>query len=241
MIRIFIGYDKREAVVYHACCQSIIETATEPVSFHPLASNLLNSFDGQRDGTNAFTYSRYLVPYLCGFEGNAIFLDGDMAVNVDIQQLWELRPLEAVSVVHHDYKTKHWRKYIGSTMESPNAHYARKNWSSVMLWNCAHPANAWLTPENVAKAETSFLHRFSWLKDDDITSLPEDWNYLVGEYPPASPALHHFTLGAPGLKHYADDHGSWKWHGALVRALQCAGETPSEMVKRSEERVGAIQ
>ena len=150
MIRCFLGFDQREAIAYHTCCQSIIEKATEPVQFIPLARNMLGDFDS--DGSNAFTLSRYLVPSLCGWEGWAIFLDGDMTVNVDIAQLWAWQNTyadKAVALVKHDYKTKHPRKYIGSTLESPNVSYPRKNWSSVVLWNCAHPDNRVLDAEYI--------------------------------------------------------------------------------------------
>jgi len=242
-LRIFIGFDPREAAAYHVCCQSIIEKASYPVAFHPLHSGLLHGFNGQRDGSNAFTFSRYLIPYLCDFTGWALFLDGDMTVNEDIEQLYRWRNRfydKAVAVVQHDYQTRHATKYIGSKLESRNVDYPRKNWSSVVLWNCAHFANRVLMPDYVKDAPPSFLHRLQWLQDKDIGALPTDWNHLVGEYPPASPALHHFTLGVPGIKHYADDYGSWNWHSALVRALRCAGEKPSEMVKRAEERVGEL-
>ena len=239
--RIFIGFDQREAVAFHVCSQSIIEKASGPVAIHPLARGMLAGFDGQRDGSNAFTFSRYLVPYLCDFTGWALFLDGDMIVDVDIAKLWEWQNVyydKAIAVVQHDYKTKHPRKYIGSKMECQNVDYPRKNQSSVILWNCAHFANRVLMPEYVAAAPVSFLHRLQWVDDKAIGALPEDWNHLVGESPPASPALYHFTCGVPGLKHYADDSGFWKWHSALVRALECAGEKASEMVIRSEVRTG---
>ncbi len=204
-LRIFIGYDPREAAAYHVCCQSIIEHATIPVSFQPLSNLSLKGFNGQRDGSNAFTFSRYLIPYLCDFTGWALFLDGDMTVNVDIEHLWQWRTHffnKAICVVKHDYQTRYPTKYVGSRMESRNVDYPRKNWSSVVLWNCGHFNNRSLMPEYV---------------------------------------LDHFTLGVPGIQHYSDDHGSWKWHSALVRALQCAGEKPSDMVKRAEERVGELQ
>jgi len=243
-LRIFIGYDPREAAAYHVCCQSIIEHATIPVSFQPLSTLSLKGFNGQRDGSNAFTFSRYLIPYLCDFTGWALFLDGDMTVNADIEHLWQWRTHffnKAICVVKHDYQTRYPTKYVGSRMESRNVDYPRKNWSSVVLWNCGHFNNRSLMPEYVRDAPPSFLHRFEWLQDKDIGALPSDWNHLVREYPPASPALDHFTLGVPGIQHYSDDHGSWKWHSALVRALQCAGEKPSDMVKRAEERIGELQ
>lgn len=200
---------------------------------------MLGGFDGQRDGTNAFIFSRYLVPYLCDFKGFAIFIDGDMVVERDIAELWSLRHKGYPAlVVKHDYKTKHPRKYIGTNIENSNVDYPRKNWSSVILWNCEHPDNAVLTPEFVTAQEPKFLHRFEWAKE--VGPLPDNWNYLVGEYPPNPADLYHYTLGVPGIKHYSNDFASWKWHAALLRSLQCAGEDPVDMVKRSQDAIGAI-
>lgn len=211
-----------------------------PVSFHPLGLNMLKGFDGQRDGTNAFTLSRFLVPSLCDFQGWALFLDGDMAVDIDIAELWAWRIAlhdKALGVVKHDYITKHPRKYVGAPMETTNLDYPKKNWSSVMLWNCAHPMNRILTREFVTKATPAFLHRFEWLTE--VGELSAGWNYLVGEQAPSSAHLYHYTLGVPGMKHYAQDHGSWKWHTSLLRMLECAKEDPVEMVKRSQDTVGS--
>jgi lipopolysaccharide biosynthesis glycosyltransferase len=226
------------------CCQSIIERATGPVSFHPLALNMLEGFDGQRDGSNAFTISRFLVPSLCDFEGFALFLDGDMVVDIDLAELWAYRVAlvdKAVGVVKHAYTPRHPRKYVGTPMENVNLDYPKKNWSSVMLWNCAHPKNRLLTRAYVAAAESKFLHRLGWLEDQEIGEISPGWNYLVGEQPPSNAHLYHYTLGVSGIKHYADWHASWKWHTALLRTLECAGEDPVEMVKRSQERIGAVR
>ena len=241
-VRIYVGFDQREAAAYHVFCQSVIERASVPVEFHPLARGMLNGFDGQQDGTNAFIYSRYLVPYLCNFTGWALFCDGDMAVNEDIAVLWDERDRMAVGkgvgVVMHDYKTKHPRKYIGTALENANVDYPRKNYSSVMLWNCGFYPNRILTPEYVGAAGGKALHRFEWLHDEQIHSLPRWWNHLVGEDPPGNASNFHYTLGVPGIKHYADDTGSWHWHRALLRALKCAGENGVDMVKRAYDRVG---
>ena len=239
-IRLFVGFDQREAAAYHVFCQSVIDSGSVPIAIHPLSPSLLN-FDGQRDGTNAFIFSRYLVPSLCDYQGWAIFMDGDMICRRDIASLWNLRdPAKAVLVVKHDYKTKHPRKYVGSSIENDNVDYPRKNWSSVILWNCAHPAHFQLTRESVAQSPPAYLHRFQWLKDEEIGELPHDWNVLVGEDPPSPAHLFHYTLGAPGIRYYADDHASWHWHEALLRSLQCAGEDPVRMVTRAQERIGEL-
>jgi lipopolysaccharide biosynthesis glycosyltransferase len=190
-------------------------------------------FDGQQDGTNAFIYSRYLVPYLNGYNGWAIFCDGDMAVTKDILNLWKLRDeSKAVMVVKHDYQTKFSRKYIGSPMENDNLDYQRKNWSSVMLINCGHPSNRFLTPQVVQESGGAFLHRFKWLTDDEIGELPAEWNHLVGEYEPGPANLYHWTLGCPGMTHYATAHGSKVWNDHLRGVLNIDGERIKDMVAR---------
>lgn len=214
-IPLYIGYDPREAAAYHVFAQSVIAKASCPVAFHPLHKPMLDGFDGQKDGTNAFIYSRFLVPYLQSYRGWAMFADGDMVCTEDIAKLWALRDLtKAVMVVKHDYQTKNPRKYIGTSIEADNGSYPRKNWSSVILWNCGHYANQILTPDFVRDSPGSLLHRFQWLKDDQIGELPQEWNALVGEQDISGANLLHFTLGVPGIHYYQHFPGSEHWHRA---------------------------
>ena len=177
MIRIVIGFDQREAVAYHTFCQSILEKASAPVSFTPLVLGSLKGFsETHTDGSNAFIYSRFLTPWLMDFNGWAIFADGDMICLDDIAKLWALRDeTKAVQVVQHNYQTKALDKYLGNK----NENYPRKNWSSLILWNCAHPKHKLLTPEFVMKQTGAFLHRFTWLDDADVGALPKEWNWLT--------------------------------------------------------------
>ena len=222
MIRVFLGYDEREAVAMHVCASSILRRASRPVSFTFLSANQLiadyceTHVAGSgliQDGygpSNQFVFSRFLVPWLAGFEGWSLFLDGDMIVRDDIVNLWRLRdPSKAVMVVKHDYATKYQTKYFGQ----PNRDYPRKMWSSVVLWNCAHDANRRLTPDFVQTADGAYLHRFAWLKDEQIGALPKDWNWLVDEYPHNEDArLLHYTIGGPYLADYEQcDHATdWR-------------------------------
>ncbi|HEY1326266.1 MAG TPA: glycosyltransferase [Casimicrobiaceae bacterium] len=210
MIPVFIGYDPREAVAYHVCVQSILDQTKEEVSFHPVSGEM-------RDGSNAFIYARFLVPWRMGFRGHAIFMDGDMIVRGDIGELWDLRSSHVgAQVVKHDYKTKHPVKYLGN----PNNDYPRKNWSSVVLWSCGFFPNRMLTPKFVSEAPGSYLHRFQWLKDDQIGEIPEAWNKLVLEQTlEADDKLRHFTIGTPCFSEYADCDGAEDWHSTLGRAL----------------------
>jgi lipopolysaccharide biosynthesis glycosyltransferase len=225
MIRIITGFDQREAVAFHTFYQSIISHSSTPVQITPLAINTLREYrETHSDGSNAFTYSRFLTPYLCNFEGWAIFADGDMVCQADITELWNLRDeSKAVQVVQHDYETKQAIKYLNQ----PNANYPRKNWSSVILWNCAHPSHRLLTPAFVAGSTGAFLHRFSWLQDEQIGSLPKEWNWLAIEYEDNPKAkLVHYTLGTPCFKKYAQTAMSehwWSTYRSLQQGLEVEG------------------
>ena len=217
MISVFVGFDPREAVAYHTFCQSVLENASQPVSFVPLVLQALPRYtETHGDGSNTFIYSRFLTPSLCDFDGWALFADGDMICRADIAELWSLRdPGKAVQVVQHDYQTKAATKYLGNK----NQNYPRKNWSSVMLWNCAHPKNRALTPEFVMAQNGAFLHRFSWLDDADIGALPIEWNWLTTEYEDNPQAkLLHYTLGTPCFKDYQNAAMADRWHAAHGRS-----------------------
>lgn len=202
MDKIFIGYDEREAEVMHVCIQSIIEKCSSLVSIIPLTLNSLQSVykEVHSDGSNAFIYSRFLAPYLCNFKGRALFIDGDMVLRTDINELFNLfDENKAVQVVKHEYKTRQTIKYMGSRNED----YPRKNWSSVILWNCAHEQNKCLSPEFIQSSTGKFLHRFSWLNDSLIGELPITWNWLPDEFGENKDAnLLHYTLGSPCFLEY---------------------------------------
>lgn len=220
MIRVFIGFDPREAVAYHVCANSIIRHSSQPVAFTALAlKNLADYTETHADGSNQFIYSRFLVPHLMNYQGWAMFMDGDMLVRDDIVKLWSLRDeSKAVMVVKHDYKTKANKKYLGSK----NQDYPRKNWSSVVLWNCGHPDNRVMTPEFIENATGAQLHRFTWLADELIGELPKVWNWLpdeLGENPDAK--LLHWTLGTPSFHEYADAPMAGEWHRERILMDYC--------------------
>ncbi len=222
MIRIAVGFDQREAIAYHTFTQSVLEKTSEPVSFMPLVLSALPGYQEVHvDGSNTFIYSRFLTPWLFDFSGWAIFADGDMICLKDISLLWALRDQsKAVQVVKHQYKTKAHSKYLGNK----NADYPRKNWSSVILWNCSHPKHKLLTPDFVMQQTGAFLHRFSWLEDHDIGELSKEWNWLTTEYDDNyDPNLLHYTLGTPCFKDYKNCDMSDVWHRTHARVNQGTG------------------
>ena len=211
MINIYIGYDTNETIAYHVCVNSIVRHARQAVSITPLALSTLTDYtETHTDASTQFAYTRFLVPHLMNYTGCAIFIDGDMIVAEDIAQLYNLfDPNYAVQVVKHDYKTKMSAKYLGAKNED----YPRKNWSSVILWNCSDLRNKILTPTFVKDATGSQLHQFSWLPDSAIGQLPTEWNWLAGEYGENQNAkLIHYTLGTPCFEEFTNTPMSEVWH-----------------------------
>lgn len=211
MIRVFIGYDSREAVAYSVLAHSINTRATVPVTITPLMlSQLGGIYRRERNPLQStdFSFSRFLVPYLCNFEGWAIFTDNDMLVLDDIARLWALRDDRyAVQVVKHNHVPKEEVKFLGYQQTK----YEKKNWSSVMLMNCAKCRA--LTADFVNTATGLELHQFKWLGDDSlIGELPSGWNHLVGYDAPRSDAsLVHFTIGGPYFNETRDCEYAEEW------------------------------
>ena len=219
-IQIFIGYDEVESVAFHAMHQSILNNTTVPVSVTGLKLSMLPMYTRERDPkqSNEFSFTRFLVPYLMGYEGHAIYADLDMLVRADLNELWKLRDNSSVQVVKHDYTPKTQVKYLGAIQYR----YPRKNWSSVMLFNCQHDHCKRLTPDYVNNADGLALHRFYWTHDRDIGTLDKDWNHLVGEYQENPNAkIAHYTLGGPWFNEYSEVEFGYEWDECITDVLYC--------------------
>lgn len=219
-LKIFIGYDEAETVAFHTLAQSIIKHSTVPVAITPLKMTMLPMYNRPRNDkqSNEFSFTRFLVPHLCGYEGHALFMDCDMMFTEDVAELWKLiDDSKSVQVVKHDYMPATQVKYLGA-IQYP---YPRKNWSSVMLFNCAKCKR--LTPDYVNTASPMELHRFSWTNDDLIGGLPVEWNHLVGEYEPNPDAkIIHWTLGGAYFNECRNVEYSNEWRAMLEETLYCA-------------------
>jgi hypothetical protein len=223
MINVYIGYDPREAVAFSVLAYSIQRHASEPVLIAPLMLTQLKGTltrDRHPLQSTDFSFSRFLTPYLSGYEGWSVFMDCDMLMLDDIANLWKLRDERyAVMVVKHHHVPRETVKFLGA----PQTRYERKNWSSVMLFN--NPKCRALTPDYVNRAPGLELHQFRWLADDDlIGALPDRWNHLVGYNPPRrDAALAHFTLGGPYYDEYRGCEYAREWFAerdAMLRAAR---------------------
>ena len=223
MISVFIGFDARETVAWHVLCHSILARSSLPVCFVPLAlDNLKGVFHRERNPLQStdFSFTRFLTPYLSGYEGWSLFMDCDMLMRRDIAELWALRDDRyAVMCVQHDHRPAETTKFL----DQPQSAYGKKNWSSVMLFNNAKCRA--LTPDFVNSASGLELHQFKWLEGDHlIGALPHGWNHLVGyDAPDADAANVHFTLGGPYFDEYAGCEHAPDWfeeRAATLRVVQ---------------------
>lgn len=188
-LRVFIGFDPRQPVAYQVAAASIAKHSSRPVSITPL---ILSQLPLKRRGLTEFTFSRFLVPYLCGYEGHALFVDADVLVLGDIAEL-DWQATESVSVVKHSSVQKAG-KQVDVRFERP----------SVMLFNCAECRR--LTPEYI---ETGNPFSFDWA--NSIGELHSAWNYLVGYNTGGGAKLAHFTQGIPIFEETCNDEYAAEW------------------------------
>jgi hypothetical protein len=232
--RVYIGWDRREPEAYDVARFSLLRRASVPVDVIPIKLDDLRARDLYRRDSDPlasteFTYSRFLTPALAGYRGWALFCDCDFLWLGDIAGLVPYTQSgKAVFCVQHDYTPKESVKMDGAVQTV----YPRKNWSSLMLFNCEHPSVRTLTPDVVNRESGAFLHRMQWVADEDIGDLPVEWNWLEGwnEKPAAgTPKAVHFTRGGPWFPNWTHvDYGDL-WQAEF------------ETMKRDTQPAGAAQ
>jgi len=215
-LNIYIGYDSKEDIAYRVCKHSLLKRSSKDVKVYSLKLQELvarkfysRSIDPL--ASTEFTYSRFLVPALSGYKGWAIFCDCDFIFFEDISKILEnVDKSKAVYCVKHDYTPKEKHKMDGQIQTI----YPRKNWSSFILFNCEHSSNKQLTINVVNSQTGSYLHQFKWLKDDEIGSLDERWNWLEGwtsNNNNQNPYAVHYTRGGPWFDEWQDVEFAKEW------------------------------
>ena len=223
MLRVFIGYDRQEPVAYHVLAHSILRRSSIPLAIAPLKRELLGKLYRRARGpteSTEFSLTRFLVPALSGYQGWSVFMDCDMLCKMDFALVAkEIRrqARKAVLVCKHDYMPSSKRKFLNHVQTV----YPRKNWSSLMIFNNAKCRA--LSPHYVNTATGLDLHRFNWIRNEQIGELPIEWNWLVGEYKynPRAKVVH-YTLGGPWFRKYRDCDYASEWR-AEQKLAQRAG------------------
>ncbi|KAK9149739.1 hypothetical protein Scep_008496 [Stephania cephalantha] len=216
--KIFVGYDPREDLAFEVCRYSIIKRSSVPVEVIPIKQCDLRSqglYWRERGPTESteFSFTRFLTPYLANYTDWAMFVDCDFLYLSDVNDLIKLIDEKyAVMCVKHDYAPTATTKMDGAVQTV----YPRKNWSSMVLYNCGHEKNRVLTPELVSRESGAYLHRFMWLEDGEIGGVPVGWNFLVGhnraeEGEGEGPKAVHYTCGGPWFEAWKDCEFAELW------------------------------
>jgi lipopolysaccharide biosynthesis glycosyltransferase len=249
MFKIYIGWDSREPEAAEVCRHSILKHSTIPVQIEFLKQDVLReqkhywrAVDEQ--ASTEFSLTRFLVPHLNGYSGPAVFVDCDFVFVSDVRELFQnINSKHAVHVVKHQYKPKQDTKMDGKQQHQ----YPRKNWSSLMLFNCAHPNCQTLTPELVNTKSPAYLHRFEWADGLAIGGLSPEWNWLVNWYhepDDGKPKAIHYTEGGPWFEnyrhceygwYYAEAFHSWKQSQQLVPQPRAFDNIPPELAEIFEK------
>jgi lipopolysaccharide biosynthesis glycosyltransferase len=224
MLKIYVGYDTREDIAWQVCRHSLLRHSSRDLAIHPLKQSALRELGLywrpiDQAATTEFSLTRFLTPYLAAHDGWTIFCDCDFLFTTDVHSVLDgLDASKAVYVVQHDYTPANAIKMDSKQQTT----YPRKNWSSFMLFNNAHPAVRALTPELVNSQTPAYLHRLQWADDKDIGALPLGWNFLEGEYPKPdeTPAVIHYTNGGPWFENWqhVDYADLWLQEKALYEA-----------------------
>lgn len=213
-LKVYVGYDSREDIAWQVCRHSMRRHSDANLEIYPLKQTSLRELGlytrDQDSASTEFSLTRFLTPYLAAHDGWSIFVDCDFLLTDDIARVLDgVDPSKALYCVQHDYTPANAVKMDGKQQSV----YPRKNWSSFMLFNGAHPAVKALTPEVVNTQSPAFLHRFSWLSDDQIGALDLTWNFLEGEYPKPekTPVCIHYTNGGPWFENWQDVDYAAEW------------------------------
>lgn len=241
MRQIYLGFDSRETRAYDVAAASIASRASNQVAISPIRLDVMErggrmwrrtERDGIQPGSlwdtvsdapmsTEFALTRFLVPML-QHHGWALFADSDVVCLADIEELFALADDRyAVMCVKHEHTPVETWKMDGQAQTT----YVRKNWSSVVLWNCSHRAHRRLDVIMINTWPGDLLHRFAWLRDKEIGALPPEWNWLVGVQPkPANPKIAHFTLGGPWFRDWkpAEHDEIWNEAAGLIGPARAA-------------------
>jgi len=220
-MKVFVGWDSREDISYQVCEHSIKRRDPE-AEVYPLKQNEMRKqgiYTREIDklATTEFTFTRFFVPHLTRYKGWAVFCDCDFVWKIPSKELEQYcDDSKAVVCVQHDYTPEEGSIKMDGQVQTA---YPRKNWSSMVLWNCGHEKNKILTPEFLNQQTPKFLHRFSWLEDSEIGSLPHEYNWLVGWYKEPKdgvPKILHYTEGGPWFDGYRDCEYADVWKKEVI-------------------------
>lgn len=214
-VNVFVGYDSREDIAYQVAKYSVRKHSPTsnvyPIVMDSLRADGIYTRGKDLLASTAFSTTRYLTPLMAGYKDIALYIDCDVLVTQDVNNIlsWDyLNPKIPVWVVQHNFTPKSQTKMDGRRQIT----YPRKGWMSVALFNCAHTACKALTPEVINSSPIQFLNEMQWCDGYEIGELDRRWNHLVRHHhapeedartliapTDKTPAIIHWTLGGQWL------------------------------------------
>jgi hypothetical protein len=226
-LKVFVGVQDRELIAARVLEFTISEHASAPVQVIHLPAVQRSPKDPKKRQRTAFSFSRFLIPELMGYQGRALYLDSDMQVFDDITDLWDV-PFDGAKVLctNQTYIPPQW-------LNNPQFHPGRQ--LSVMMLDCERLF--WKIDEIVDALDADTLTYEELMFK--LSIVPE--SEIVDGLPPAWNHLEHFVEGETKLIHYtAIPTQPWKsednpnrglWEAAFVRACE-AGYVNRGLVER---------
>lgn len=233
MFRVFIGYDRRMPVLYNVAQHSLQTRSSVPLAITPLNLDHFKDFYDRPIDPNQsteFSFSRFLVPYLSGYEGWSLFMDNDMVINGDIAEVFKLADNRyAIMCTKHKHVPENTTKFLGAKQTT----YEKKNWSSFMLFN--NGACQRLDLDYVKQASGLDLHQFKAFSEHEIGDIPLEWNHLVGVQPDKYhlPKNFHYTNGGPYFEKECEQ--PWWWMSEFMDANRSADQDVFDLTNKAEE------
>lgn len=217
-VRVFVASTAAEWLPTRVLEFSIQETSALPVQLHRIASferSIPMPSELRNRPRTPFSFQRFLIPELCGYQGRAIYLDADMQLVTDIGVLWG-SPMDG-----HDLLTVR------------EGNEGRKGQFSVMLLECERLQ--WRI-ESIVQGLDEGRYTYEQLMHEMCVAssvgrtLDPGWN-----------SLEKYEAGRTHLLHYTDmDTQPWVslnnplsylWVGCLRRAIDAGFITEEELVR----------
>ena len=231
-MRVFVGTDESQLLAARVLEYSIQKHASLPVQVtHMLNLPVPMPRDSKNQPRTGFSFSRFLIPELCGYSGRALYLDADMQVFGDIAELWRISfEDQKILCTFQDQTPPQWQDH-------PAFHPGRQ--TSVMMLDCE--GLDWDIHRLVKKlddGELSYEELVFELKvvnEQDIGDrLPPEWNHLEHYEPAETKLLHYTVMDTQPWKN--DDNSLREIWTSLYREAVEAGAVPPEEVEESVSR-----
>ncbi len=194
-IKIYLGTQVEQSLAVDVLTYSIAAHTQQPIQVTPLYQavqaagiTITNPRNPHLRPRTPFTFQRFAIPALCQYQGRAIYLDSDMLVFRDINDLWQ-QPFERAN-----HETTHYQTIdLLSVPEPPNS--GRSPQYSVMLLNCEQLT--WNVQQLVSELERGTWTYQQFVMDmapatHKAATLPFGWNDLE-RYDPQQTSLLHYT------------------------------------------------